>query len=63
MSSVMRSKYTAEEIEKVTFEYRRMLEAAIAKGNELGINSLVQIIADLQSCVKRAPGGYNKDDD
>ena len=63
MSSVMRSKFTTAEIEQVTFEYQRMLDAAIAAGNTKGINSLVKIIADLQSCVKIAADGYNKDED
>ena len=54
MSSVMRSKFTTAEIEQVTFEYQRMLDAAIADGNTKGINSLVKIIADLQGCVKIA---------
>ena len=59
----MRSKFTTAEIEQVTFEYQRMLDAAIAAGNKPGINSLVKIIADLQSCVKIAADGYNKDED
>ena len=63
MSSVMRSRFTIAEIEQVTFEYQRMLDAAIADGNKNGINSLVKIIADLQSCVKIAADGYNKDED
>ena len=63
MSSVMRSKFTTAEIEQVTFEYQRMLDAAIADGNTKGINSLVKIIADLQGCVKSAADGYNKDED
>ena len=63
MSSVMRSKFTTAEIEQVTFEYQRMLDAAIEAGNKAGINSLVKIIADLQSCVKIAVDGYNKDED
>ena len=63
VSSVMRSKFTTEEIEQVTFEYQRMLDAAIAAGNTNGINSLVKIIADLQGCVKIAADGYNKDED
>ena len=63
MSSVMRSKFTVAEIEQVTFEYQRMLDAAISDGNKKGINSLVKIIADLQSCVKIAVDGYNKDED
>ena len=63
MSSVMRSRFTTAEIEQVTFEYQRMLDAAIAAGNKNGINSLVNIIADLQSCVKIAADGYNKDED
>lgn len=63
MSSVMRSKFTIAEIEQVTFEYQRMLDAAIADGNTKGINSLVKIIADLQGCVKIAADGYNKDED
>ena len=63
MSSVMRSKFTIAEIEQITFEYQRMLDAAIADGNTKGINSLVKIIADLQSCVKIAVDGYNKDED
>ena len=63
MSSAMRSKFTTAEIEQVTFEYQRMLDAAIADGNKKGIDSLVKIIADLQSCVKIAADGYNKDED
>ena len=63
MSSVMRSRFTIAEIEQVTFEYQRMLDAAIADGNKKGINSLVKIIADLQGCVKIAADGYNKDED
>ena len=63
MSSVMRSKFTIAEIEQVTFEYQRMLDAAIADGNTKGINSLVKFIADLQGCVKSAADGYNKDED
>ena len=63
MSSAMRSKFTVAEIEQVTFEYQRMLDAAIAAGNKKGINSLVKIIADLQGCVKYAADGYNKDED
>ena len=63
MSSAMRSKFTTAEIEQVTFEYQRMLDAAIADGNTKGINSLVKIIADLQGCVKIAADGYNKDED
>ena len=63
MSSAMRSKFTIAEIEQVTFEYQRMLDAAIADGNTKGINSLVKIIADLQGCVKIAADGYNKDED
>ena len=63
MSSAMRSKFTTAEIEQVTFEYQRMLDAAIAVGNTKGINSLVKIIADLQGCVKIAADGYNKDED
>ena len=59
----MRSKFTIAEIEQITFEYQRMLDAAIADGNTKGINSLVKIIADLQSCVKIAVDGYNKDED
>ena len=59
----MRSKFTVAEIEQVTFEYQRMLDAAIAAGNKKGINSLVKIIADLQGCVKSAADGYNKDED
>ena len=59
----MRSRFTIAEIEQVTFEYQRMLDAAIADGNKNGINSLVKIIADLQSCVKIAADGYNKDED
>ncbi|MEC8306992.1 MAG: hypothetical protein VXZ72_04005 [Chlamydiota bacterium] len=59
----MRSKFTTAEIEQVTFEYQRMLDAAIADGNTKGINSLVKIIADLQGCVKIAADGYNKDED
>ena len=59
----MRSKFTVAEIEQVTFEYQRMLDRAIALGNKKGINSLVKIIADLQSCVKIASDGYNKDED
>jgi len=59
----MRSKFTTAEIEQVTFEYQRMLDAAIAAGNKKGINSLVGIIADLQACVKSAADGYNKDED
>ena len=59
----MRSKFTIAEIEQVTFEYQRMLDAAIADGNTKGINSLVKIIADLQGCVKSAADGYNKDED
>ena len=59
----MRSKFTTAEIEQVTFEYQRMLDAAIADGNTKGINSLVKIIADLQGCVKSAADGYNKDED
>ena len=59
----MRSKFTIDEIEQVTFEYQRMLDAAIAAGNKPSINSLVKIIADLQSCVKIAVDGYNKDED
>ena len=59
----MRSKFTTAEIEQVTFEYQRMLDAAIAAGNKKGINSLVKIIADLQACVKSAADGYNKDED
>ena len=59
----MRSRFTIAEIEQVTFEYQRMLDAAIAAGNKNGINSLVKIIADLQSCVKIAADGYNKDED
>ena len=63
MSSVMRSKFTVAEIEQVTFEYQRMLDAAISAGNKKSINALVQIIADLQGCVKHAADGYNKDED
>ena len=63
MSSVMRSKFTTAEIEQVTFEYQRMLDAAIEAGNKAGIDSLVKIIADLQGCVKIAADGYNKDED
>ena len=63
MSSAMRSRFTIAEIEQVTFEYQRMLDAAIAAGNKPSINSLVKIIADLQSCVKIAADGYNKDED
>ena len=63
VSSVMRSKFTTAEIEQVTFEYQRMLDAAIADGNKKGIDSLVKIIADLQGCVKIAADGYNKDED
>ena len=63
MSSAMRSKFTTAEIEQVTFEYQRMLDAAIAAGNKKGINSLVGIIADLQACVKSAADGYNKGED
>ena len=63
MSSVMRSRFTTAEIEQVTFEYQRMLDAAIAGGNKNGINSLVKIIADLQACVKHAADGYNKGED
>ena len=63
MSSAMRSRFTIAEIEQVTFEYQRMLDAAIAAGNKPSINSLVKIIADLQSCVKIAVDGYNKDED
>ena len=59
----MRSKFTTAEIEQVTFEYQRMLDAAIAAGNKKGVNSLVKIIADLQGCVKSAADGYNKDED
>ena len=59
----MRSKFTIAEIEQITFEYQRMLDRAIALGNKKGINSLVKIIADLQSCVKIASDGYNKDED
>ncbi len=63
MSSVMRSRFTTEEIEQVAFEYQRMLDAAISGGNKESINALVQIIADLQGCVKYAADGYNKDED
>ena len=63
VSSAMRSKFTVAEIEQVTFEYQRMLDAAIADGNKTGIDSLVKIIADLQGCVKIAADGYNKDED
>jgi len=63
VSSAMRSRFTIAEIEQVTFEYQRMLDAAIAAGNKPSINSLVKIIADLQSCVKIAADGYNKDED
>jgi len=63
VSSAMRSRFTIAEIEQVTFEYQRMLDAAIAAGNKPSINSLVKIIADLQSCVKIAVDGYNKDED
>ena len=63
MSSVMRSRFTTEEIEQVAFEYQRMLDAAIVDGNKKSINALVQIIADLQGCVKHAADGYNKDED
>ena len=63
MSSVMRSRFTTAEIEQVTFEYQRMLDAAISGGNKKSINALVQIIADLQGCVKHAVDGYNKDED
>ena len=59
----MRSKFTVAEIEQVTFEYQRMLDAAISAGNKKSINALVQIIADLQGCVKHAADGYNKDED
>ena len=54
VSSAMRSKFTVAEIEQVTFEYQRMLDAAIAAGDKKSINSLVGIIADLQGCVKSA---------
>lgn len=63
MSSVMRSRFTTAEIEQVAFEYQRMLDAAISAGNKKSINALVQIIADLQGCVKYAADGYNKDED
>ena len=63
VSSVMRSKFTTAEIEEVTFEYQRMLDAAISDGNKKSINALVQIIADLHVCVKHASDGYNKDED
>ena len=63
MSSAMRSRFTIAEIEQVTFEYQRMLDAAIAVGNKRSIKSLVSIIADLQGCVKHAVDGYNKDED
>ena len=59
----MRSRFTTEEIEQVAFEYQRMLDAAISGGNKESINALVQIIADLQGCVKYAADGYNKDED
>jgi len=59
----MRSKFTTAEIEEVTFEYQRMLDAAISDGNKKSINALVQIIADLHVCVKHASDGYNKDED
>ena len=59
----MRSRFTIAEIEQVTFEYQRKLDAAIAAVNKPSIDSQVKIIADLQGCVKIAADGYNKDED
>ncbi len=53
-SSAMRSKFTIAEIEDTAGEYQKMLDAAISGGDKKSINALVQIIADLQGCVKHA---------
>ena len=59
----MRSKFTIAEIEDTAGEYQKMLDAAIVDGNKKSINALVQIIADLQVCVKHVADGYNKGED
>ena len=50
----MRSKFTIAEIKETIGEYQKMLDAAISEGNKKSINALVQVIADLGSCVTRS---------
>jgi hypothetical protein len=59
----MRSKFTIVEIKETISEYQKMLDTAISEGNKKSINALVQVIADLGSCVKYAADGYNKGED
>jgi hypothetical protein len=63
VSFPMRSKFTIAEIKETIGEYQKMLDAAISEGNKKAISALVQVIADLDSCVKHAADGYNKGED